>query len=49
MTKPFSFAELAIDFDQRRVTVAGEVIDLTPTEYRLLETLALFKPNPHLP
>jgi DNA-binding response OmpR family regulator len=32
--------ELTIDFDQRRVTVAGEVIDLTPTEYRLLETLA---------
>ncbi len=33
-------SELTIDFDQRRVTVAGEVVDLTPTEYRLLETLA---------
>jgi two-component system KDP operon response regulator KdpE len=32
--------DLSIDFDQRRVMVAGEVIDLTPTEYRLLETLA---------
>jgi DNA-binding response OmpR family regulator len=31
---------LTIDFDQRRVTMAGRVIDLTPTEYRLLETLA---------
>ncbi len=32
--------DLIIDFDQHRVTVVGEVIDLTPTEYRLLETLA---------
>ena len=32
--------DLAIDFDQKRVTVAGRPIDLTPTEYRLLETLA---------
>jgi two-component system KDP operon response regulator KdpE len=32
--------ELTIDFDRRRVTVAVEVIDLNPTEYRLLETLA---------
>lgn len=32
--------DLSIDFDQRRVTVAGAVIDLTPTEYQLLETLA---------
>ncbi len=32
--------DLTIDFDQRRVTAAGRVIDLTPTEYRLLETLA---------
>ena len=32
--------DLTIDFDQIRVTVAGEAIDLTPTEYRLLETLA---------
>jgi DNA-binding response OmpR family regulator len=32
--------DLNIDFDQRRVSVAGTFIDLTPTEYRLLETLA---------
>lgn len=33
-------ADLTIDFDEHRVTVGGEVVDLTPTEYRLLETLA---------
>jgi DNA-binding response OmpR family regulator len=32
--------DLNIDFDQRRVSVGGTFIDLTPTEYRLLETLA---------
>ena len=32
--------DLTIDFDQHRVSVAGSVIDLTPTEYHLLETLA---------
>ena len=32
--------DLTIDFDQRRVNVAGRPADLTPTEYRLLETLA---------
>ncbi|MFQ5616139.1 MAG: winged helix-turn-helix domain-containing protein, partial [Anaerolineales bacterium] len=32
--------EVTIDFDQRRVSVAGKVVELTPTEYRLLETLA---------
>jgi two-component system KDP operon response regulator KdpE len=32
--------DLTIDFDQHRVSVAGRVIDLTPTEYHLLETLA---------
>jgi len=31
---------LTIDFDERRVTVAGRAVDLTPTEYRLLEFLA---------
>lgn len=31
--------DLVVDLDQRRVTVSGRVIDLTPTEYRLLETL----------
>jgi two-component system KDP operon response regulator KdpE len=32
--------DFTIDFDQRRVTVTGRPIDLTPTEYHLLETLA---------
>jgi len=32
--------DIAIDFDQRRVTIAGHIIDLTPTEYHLLEILA---------
>jgi DNA-binding response OmpR family regulator len=32
--------DLVIEFDQRRVSVAGRVIDLTPTEYHLLEILA---------
>jgi len=32
--------DLTIDFDQRRVTLADRVVDLTVTEYRLLETLA---------
>ncbi len=32
--------DLVIDFDQHKVTVAGRQIDITPTEYRLLEALA---------
>lgn len=32
--------DLTIDLDQRHVTVAGQVVDLTPIEYRVLETLA---------
>ena len=32
--------DLSIDFDQKHATVAGRPNDLTPTEYRLLETLA---------
>jgi len=31
--------DLTIDFDQHRVTVFGQVVELTRTEYRLLETL----------
>ena len=42
--KPVSHAlstgDLRIDFADRRVTVAGSLVDLTPTEYRLLEALA---------
>ena len=33
-------AELTVDFDQRRVTFKGELVKLTPTEFRLLEELA---------
>jgi two-component system KDP operon response regulator KdpE len=32
-------ADLMIDLDQRKVTRAGKVIDLSPMEYRLLEVL----------
>lgn len=32
--------DLRIDFDDRRVTLGGRTLDLTPTEYRLLEALA---------
>jgi DNA-binding response OmpR family regulator len=31
---------LEIDFDQRRVSVSGQVVDLSPTEYNLLAALA---------
>lgn len=32
--------DIIVDFDEHRVTVAGHLIELTPTEYHLLETLA---------
>ena len=38
---PFILGELAIDFDQRRVSVAGVRVDLTVTEYKLLCVLSL--------
>jgi len=38
--------DLIIDFTQRRVTVSGQVVDLSSTEYRLLETLAHFAHRP---
>ncbi len=38
--KRYVSGNLVIDTDARRVTKAGKVIDLTPTEYRLLATLA---------
>ena len=34
-------AELAIDYAHRRVTVGGEAVDLTATEYELLRVLSL--------
>jgi two-component system, OmpR family, response regulator QseB len=36
----WSIGPLRIDTEQRRVTVDGVPVDLTPTEYRLFETLA---------
>jgi len=39
-THNLTSGDLAIDFDNRRVTVAGHPVELTPIEYRLLETLA---------
>ena len=38
---PFVLGELAIDHAERRVTVAGRVVELTPTEYELLRALSL--------
>jgi DNA-binding response OmpR family regulator len=38
--------DLTLDFDQRRVTVAGRAVALTPTEYHLLEILAHFAHRP---
>ena len=39
-SRQMSIGGLTIDFEQRRVTVAGQVVELTPTEYRLLGLLA---------
>lgn len=35
-----SSGDLLIDFDQKHVSMSDRLIDLTPTEYRLLEALA---------
>ena len=40
-TEPYVLGDLAIDFAHRRVTVAGEEIRLTATEYDLLAELAV--------
>ena len=39
--EPFVLEELAIDYEQRRVTFAGEAVELTATEYELLRVLSL--------
>ena len=39
--EPFRLEELAIDYERRRVTVAGRPVPLTPTEYELLRALAV--------
>ena len=38
---PFMLSELAVDYESRRVTVAGRAVDLTATEYALLQVLSL--------
>ena len=38
---PFRLGKLAIDYTDRRVTVGGEAVDLTATEYELLRVLSL--------
>ena len=39
-THDLTSGDLTIDFDQKHVAVSGRPIELTPTEYRLLEALA---------
>ena len=39
--KPFLLEDLAIDYETRRVTVAGRTVQLTPLEYELLRTLSI--------
>ena len=39
--EPFVLGELAIDYDRRRVTVGGNPVVLTATEYELLRVLSL--------
>ena len=39
--EPFVLGDLAIDYDRRRVTVAGREVGLTATEYELLRALSL--------
>ena len=39
--EPFVLGDLVIDYPRRRVTVGGEPVDLTATEYDLLRVLSL--------
>ena len=40
LPRSYAFGDLAINYTQRSVTIAGQTVDLTPTEYRLLAELA---------
>ena len=42
---PYATRGLGIDYAQRRVTVAGELVDLTATEYAVLYELAVHAPR----
>ena len=39
--EPFALGDLAIHYDERRVTVAGRPVELTATEFELLRALSL--------
>ena len=39
-TEPYAMGDLVIDFNERRVVLAGEAVPLTPIEYRTLVELA---------
>ena len=39
--EPFRLGDLAIDYEHRRVTVAGRRVELTATEYELLQALSV--------
>ena len=39
--EPFVLGDLSIDYEQRRVTVAGRAVHLTPHEYELLRILSV--------
>ena len=39
--EPFVLGKLSIDYDRRRVTLGGEPVELTATEYELLRALSL--------
>ena len=40
-TQPFRLGDMAIHYDERRVTVAGRPVSLTVTEYELLRALSI--------
>ena len=40
-SEPFSLGDLTVDFTRRQVTIAGQPVDLTGIEYRLIEELSL--------
>ena len=44
--EPFALGDLAIDYGRRRVTISGEAVDLTATEYELLRELSLAAGRP---
>ncbi len=41
LTEPFTLGDLTIDYAERRVSVAGAPVQLTPTEYELLFELSV--------